>query len=85
MSVWDAPGGKTAPYDVAVDQKGNVYASTVQPLALFAGGSKVVQLSPTGSPMLTISDSGGSTLSFPDAAVEFQQGTSSSPIRSSAS
>ncbi len=70
VSVWDAPGGKTAPYDVAVDQKGNVYASTVQPLALFAGGSKVVQLSPTGSPMLTISDSGGSTLSFPDAAVD---------------
>jgi sugar lactone lactonase YvrE len=70
VSVWDAPGGKTAPYDVAVDQNGDVYASTVQPLGLFLGGSKILQLSPTGSPLVTISDAGGSPFNFPDAAVD---------------
>jgi hypothetical protein len=68
VSVWDAPGGKTAPYDVAVDQNGDVYASTVQPLGLFLGGSKILQLSQTGSPLVTISDAAAAPFNFPDAA-----------------
>ncbi len=70
VSAWAAPGGKTAPYDVAVATNGDVVASTVQPLALFMGGSKVLRLSSTGSPTLTIADSAGSPLNFPDAAVD---------------
>lgn len=70
VMVWDAPGGKTAPYDVAVDQNGDVYASTAQPLGLFLGGSKTLQLSPTGSPLHTMSDAAGSPFNFPDAAVD---------------
>jgi pimeloyl-ACP methyl ester carboxylesterase/streptogramin lyase len=72
VSVWDAPGGKTAPYDVAVDQKGNFYASTVQPLQLGAFGGKVVELAPSGSPMLTLAEAEGTGTAFalPDAAVD---------------
>ena len=64
------PAGRPRPYDVAVDKNGNVYASTVQPLGLFLGGSKILQLSPTGSPLLTISDAAGAPFNFPDAAVD---------------
>ncbi len=70
VSAWDAPGGKTAPYDVAAAANGEIVASTVQPLALFLGGSKVLRLSSTGSPTLTIADSAGAQLNFPDAAVD---------------
>lgn len=70
VSVWDAPGGKTAPVDIAVDQKGNVYASTVQPLMLTVTGGKVVELSSSGSPMLTLADAAGTAFLFPDAAVD---------------
>lgn len=71
VSVWEAPGGKTAPVDVTIDQQGNVYASTVQPNQLAVTGGKVVELGPTGDVVLTLPDVAGlAALTFPSAAVD---------------
>jgi len=70
VSVWDAPGGKTSPVDVSVDQKGNVYASTVQPLQPGVSAGKVVGLVPSGKPGLTLTEAGGTAFLLPDAAVD---------------
>ncbi len=71
VAVWDAPGGKTAPVDVTTDQKGNVYASTVQPNQLAVTGGKVVELGPTGEVVLALPDAAGlAALTFPSAAVD---------------
>ena len=70
-AVWDAPGGKTAPVDVATDQMGNVYASTVQPNQFAVTGGMVVKLSSTGDVVLTLPDAAGmDALTFPSAAVD---------------
>jgi hypothetical protein len=70
VSVWEAPGGKTAPVDVTIDQKGNVYASTVQPNVFTVSGGEVVELSSSGSPVLTLTKAAGVGLTFPNAAVD---------------
>jgi pimeloyl-ACP methyl ester carboxylesterase/streptogramin lyase len=71
VSVWDAPGGKTAPVDVTTDQDGNVYASTVQPNQFAVTGGKVVKLSSTGGVELALPDAAGmDALTFPSAAVD---------------
>ena len=71
VSVWDAPGGKTAPVDVTIDQKGNVYAATMQPLVFTVTGGDVVELGPTGGTVLTLPDAAGiAGFLFPDAAVD---------------
>jgi pimeloyl-ACP methyl ester carboxylesterase len=71
VAVWDAPGGKTAPVDVTIDAKGNVYASTVQPLMFTVTGGEVVELLPNGGVALTLPDAAGlAALTFPDAAVD---------------
>lgn len=71
VSVWDAPGGKTAPVDVTTDQKGNVYASTVQPNQFAVTGGRVVELRPTGDVVLVLPDAAGlDALTFPSAAVD---------------
>jgi hypothetical protein len=71
VSVWDAPGGKTAPVDVTIDPKGNVYAATVQPLMFTVTGGEVIELLPTGGTVLTLPDAAGiAGLTFPDAAVD---------------
>jgi hypothetical protein len=71
VSVWDAPGGKTAPVDVTTDPKGNVYASTMQPLMFTVTGGEVVELLPSGSTFLTLPGGPGiAALTFPDAAVD---------------
>lgn len=69
VSVLDAPGGKTAPVDVAVDQKGNVYASTAQPFQIGVTGGKVVALAPSGSPVLTLAEADGTGFALPNAAI----------------
>ena len=71
VSVWAAPGGKTAPVDVTTDQEGNVYASTMQPLMFTVTGGEVIELGPTGSGLLTLAGGPGiAALTFPDAAVD---------------
>ena len=71
VSVWDAPGGKSAPVDVTTDAKGNVYASGVQPNMFAVTGGKVVKLSSTGGVELALPDAAGlAALTFPDAAVD---------------
>ena len=71
IAVWDAPGGKTAPVDVTTDQKGNVYASTVQPNQFAVTGGKVVVLRPNGDIVLALPDAAGlEALTFPSAAVD---------------
>jgi pimeloyl-ACP methyl ester carboxylesterase/streptogramin lyase len=71
VAVWDAPGGKTAPVDVTTDQKGNVYASGVQPNMFAVTGGKVVRLSSTGGVELVLPDAAGlDALTFPSTAVD---------------
>ncbi len=71
VTVWDAPGGKTAPVDVAVDQVGNVYASGMQPTVFTVTGGTIVKLTSTGSVEFKLPDSAGiGALTFPDAAVD---------------
>jgi len=70
VSVWGDPGGRTSPVDVAVDRKGDVYASTVQPLQPGVTAGKVLGFAPSGSPVLTLAEAGGTAFFLPDAAVD---------------
>ena len=71
VSVWDAPGGKTAPVDVTTDAKGNVYASGVQPNMFAVTGGTIAKLSSTGSLQFKLPDAAGlDSLLFPSTAVD---------------
>jgi pimeloyl-ACP methyl ester carboxylesterase/sugar lactone lactonase YvrE len=71
VAVLDAPGGKTAPVDVATDQRGNVYASTVQPNQFAVTGGRIVEVRPTGDVVLALPDAAGpEALTFPSTAVD---------------
>lgn len=68
--AWDAPGGTTALAGLTTDLDGNVYVSAWQPLILGVSAGELVKLAPDGSPALTLEQVNGSTLTYPDTAVD---------------
>ncbi len=72
LSVWDAPAGPIAPFDVAVDRDGNLVLSSIQPVDFSSDANvagQVLKFSPARQPLLTLKGA-SSPFAFPDATVD---------------